>query len=144
VVDEVVDMLSVSAKTGGVELATELPTAPLLVRGDASELDHVVANLVGNAVKYTHDGGRVTVSLRRIGDEVVLQVTDTGIGISAADQEQLFTEFFRSSNPEAVAQPGTGLGLAIVRRIVDRHGGRVNLASELGAGSTFRVALPAA
>ena len=79
VVDEVVDMLSVSAKTGGVELATELPTAPLLVRGDASELDHVVANLVGNAVKYTHDGGRVTVSLRRIGDEVVLQVTDTGI-----------------------------------------------------------------
>lgn len=144
VVDEVVDMLSVSAKTGGVELRIELPATPLLVRGDASELDHVVANLVGNAVKYTHDGGRVDVSLRRAGDEVVLQVVDTGIGISARDQEQLFTEFFRSSNPEAVAQPGTGLGLAIVRRIVARHGGRVHLTSELGSGSTFLVALPAA
>ena len=104
----------------------------------------MVANLVGNAVKYTHDGGRVTVSLRRAGDEAVLQVNDTGIGISPADQEQLFTEFFRSSNPEALAQPGTGLGLAIVHRIVARHGGRVHLTSELGTGSTFQVTLPVA
>jgi len=144
VVDEVVDMLSVSAKTGGVELLTEVPPTSLLVRGDAAELDHVVANLVGNAVKYTRDGGRVTVSLRRVGDEAVLQVTDTGIGISPPDQELLFTEFFRSSNPEALAQPGTGLGLAIVHRIVVRHGGRVHLTSELGEGSTFQVTLPVA
>ena len=67
-----------------------------------------------------------------------------GIGISAEDQERLFTEFFRSSNPVAVAQPGTGLGLTIVARIVARHGGRLHLASELGAGSTFRVVLPVA
>jgi signal transduction histidine kinase len=114
------------------------------VLGAATELDQVVANLVGNAVKYTPDGGSVTVSLSRSGDEVVLQVADTGIGISAEDQEQLFTEFFRSNNPQAVAQPGTGLGLTIVARIVARHGGRLHLTSELGAGSTFRVVLPAA
>jgi signal transduction histidine kinase len=143
VVREVVDMLSVSATSTEVELETDLPEAAVLVRGDAGELDHVVANLVGNGVKYTPAGGRVTVSLRRSGDEVVLQVTDTGIGISPDDQERLFTEFFRSSNPEALAQPGTGLGLAIVQRVVARHGGRLHLTSELGAGSTFVVTLPA-
>lgn len=144
VVQEVVDMLSVSATSSGVELTTDLPETPLLVRGDAGELDHVVANLVGNGVKYTRAGGRVDVGLRRSGDEVVLQVTDTGIGISPVDQERLFTEFFRSSNPEALDQPGTGLGLAIVQRVVARHQGRLHLTSELGAGSTFVVALPAA
>jgi signal transduction histidine kinase len=72
----------------------------------------------------------------------VLVVADDGIGISAEDQELLFTEFFRSSNSEALGQPGTGLGLAIVRRIVERHGGRIELDSGLGRGSTFRVLLP--
>ncbi len=144
IVDEVVDMFSVSATSGGVELRTDYTERPIHVLGDAAELDHVVANLVGNAVKYTPRGGSVTVSLSRVDNEVVLEVVDTGIGISAEDQEQLFTEFFRSRNPQAVAQPGTGLGLTIVARIVDRHGGRLHLTSELGAGSTFRVALPAA
>jgi signal transduction histidine kinase len=144
IVDEVVDMLSVTARSHGVELTTAYAERPVHVPGAATELDQVVANLVGNAVKYTPDGGSVTVSLSRNGDEVVLQVSDTGIGIAASDQEQLFTEFFRSNNPQAVAQPGTGLGLTIVARIVARHGGRLQLTSELGAGSTFRVVLPAA
>jgi signal transduction histidine kinase len=137
-------MLSVSAKNGGVELTTDPPQRPLYVLGDAGELDHVVANLLGNAVKYTPAGGSVTVSMSRAGNDVALQVTDTGIGIAAEEQESLFTEFFRSSNPEARSQPGTGLGLAIVARIVARHGGRIHLTSELRAGSTFRVLLPAA
>jgi signal transduction histidine kinase len=144
IVDEVVDMLSVSASGKGVELTTQVAERPQHVLGESAELDHVVANLVGNAVKYTTSGGTVTVSLCRDGGEVVLQVVDTGIGISPEDQEQLFTEFFRSSNPEALAQPGTGLGLTIVARIVARHGGRLHLTSELGTGSTFRVVLPAA
>ena len=74
----------------------------------------------------------------------MLRVTDQGLGISEADQQHLFTEFFRSTNPEAVAEPGTGLGLTIVQRIVDRHGGRIDVRSELGEGSTFTVPLPAA
>lgn len=144
IVDEVVDMLSVTAQTHDVALTTAFAERPVHVLGAAAELDQVVANLVGNAVKYTPEGGTVTVWIGRSGGEVVLQVVDTGIGISAPDQEQLFTEFFRSNNPVAVAQPGTGLGLTIVARIVARHGGRLHLTSELGAGSTFRVALPAA
>ena len=89
-------------------------------------------------------GGAIHLCVARADDQVVLTCRDEGIGISAADQEQLFTEFFRSANPEAVAQPGTGLGLAIVKRIVERHGGRIEVDSALGAGSTFRVFLPAA
>ena len=75
---------------------------------------------------------------------MALVVADEGIGISEDDQACLFTEFFRSSNPEAVAQPGTGLGLTIVKRIVERHGGSIHVDSCEGAGSTFVVTLPAA
>ncbi|WP_193606605.1 ATP-binding protein [Nocardioides lijunqiniae] len=126
----------------GVAL-TVLPHAgPLLISGDRDELERVALNLVGNAVKYTPSGGRVTVSTERTERFVRLVVQDTGYGISKHDQEELFSEFFRSTNPEALALPGTGLGLSIVRRIVQRHGGSILLDSALGTGSTFTVRLP--
>lgn len=142
-VDEVVDLIGVAAEQKGLAIRVQAPDDPVLALGDATELDRVCANLVSNAVKYTAEGGTVTVCLCREGAEVVLTVADEGIGISAADVARLGTEFFRSSNPAAVAQPGTGLGLAIVRRVVARHGGRMSIRSELGRGSTFQVFLPA-
>jgi signal transduction histidine kinase len=84
------------------------------------------------------------VTLSRAPHQVVLEVADEGIGISAEDQAGLFEEFFRTGNPDALEQPGTGLGLAIVQRIVQRHSGRIDVQSTLGAGSTFRVFLPGA
>ena len=104
---------------------------------------------MGNAVKYSPDGATVRVTLTEEpdgpeGGQVVLEVVDVGIGISAADQEHLFEEFFRSQAPEAVQQPGTGLGLAIVKRVVDRHRGTITVASASGEGSTFTVRLPRA
>lgn len=113
------------------------------VAGDPEELRRLVANLLGNAVKYSVAGGTVAASAQRRGDEVVLRVSDEGLGISEADQRRLFTEFFRSTNPEALRRPGTGLGLAIVARIVARHGGRIDLDSVLGRGTTVTVTLPA-
>ena len=101
-------------------------------------------NLVSNAVKYTPAGGWVEITTELREDRAVLTVRDTGIGISPEDQDQLFTEFFRSTNPAAVELPGTGLGLAIVRRIVERHQGWIEVESARGVGSTFRVTLPAA
>ena len=125
-------------------LDVELPAGPVVARGDATEIDRLVSNLVSNAVKYTPEGRRVSIRVSREGGRARIEVADEGLGISAADQERLFDEFFRSNNPEAVRQPGTGLGLAIVKRIVERHGGDILVDSELGAGSTFTVTLPAA
>jgi signal transduction histidine kinase len=104
----------------------------------------VCLNLVSNAVKYTPEGRRIKLCLAVEDGDVVLECVDEGIGISDDDQQQLFSEFFRSTNPVAFAEPGTGLGLAIVKRILERHGGRIEVRSQLGEGSTFRVVLPAA
>ena len=144
IVDEVTDLMAVTAKRKNLALDVELPDGPVSARGDATEIDRLVSNLVSNAVKYTPEGRRVSIRVCREGDRVRIEVADEGLGISAADQERLFDEFFRSSNPEAVRQPGTGLGLAIVKRIVERHGGDIEVESELGVGSTFTVTLPAA
>jgi signal transduction histidine kinase len=143
VVDSAMDLVSVGARRKGVVVHVVAPREPVVARGDADELERVCANLLSNAIKYTPAGRSVTVRLERNEDEATLEVGDDGIGISAEDLQRLGTEFFRSSNPEAVAQPGTGLGLAIVRRIIERHGGRMLVTSTLGEGSTFTVHLPA-
>jgi signal transduction histidine kinase len=114
------------------------------VAGSSEELSRVVTNLVGNAVKFSRRGGQVTVRVDRKDQQVVLDVTDQGLGISAEDQAQLFTEFFRSTNPDALAVPGTGLGLSIVKHILVRHGGTIDVTSSPGEGTTFTVRLPAA
>ncbi|MCD4527379.1 ATP-binding protein [Nocardioides sp. cx-173] len=131
-----------TATDKGIALALTPHAGPLLISGDRDELERVALNLVGNAVKYTPPGGAVTVTTARTERFVRLVVQDTGYGISLRDQEELFTEFFRSTNPDALALPGTGLGLSIVRRIVQRHGGSILLDSHLGRGSTFTVRLP--
>jgi signal transduction histidine kinase len=120
-----------------------VPVEPAVVEGDPEELFQLLVNLVGNAIKYTDPGGRVGVGIARKGDDVVVTVSDTGIGISEHDQAQLFREFFRSTNPAALVRPGTGLGLSIVARIVNRHSGTVEVSSERGAGTTVTVTLPA-
>ena len=81
-------------------------------------------------------------SLEHGKNEVVFTCADHGLGISKPDRQQLFTEFFRSTNPEALQRPGTGLGLAIVARVAARHGGQIDVESELGVGTTFRVHFP--
>jgi signal transduction histidine kinase len=144
IVDDVVDLTAVEAERRRLAVFVDARSDRVLAMGNADELDRVVSNLVSNALKYTPEGGHITVAVDRHGDEVELVCIDEGLGISEEDQRQLFTEFFRSTNPIAVAQPGTGLGLAIVSRIVERHHGRIEVESELGKGSTFRVHLPAA
>lgn len=125
-----------------VSVMVEAPDAGLFVRGDPEELAMVVTNLLGNAAKYSPRGGVVNLAVTVEGDAVSVACADYGIGISAADQERLFEEFFRSGDPRVRAETGTGLGLAVVRRIVQRHGGDVEVESELGRGATFTVRLP--
>lgn len=144
VVDEVADLVALTARHKRLTVEVDVPAEPVTAWGDVVEIDRLVTNLVSNAVKYTPEGRGIRVGLRQEDRQVQLEVADEGFGISADDQTRLFEEFFRSTNPEAAQQPGSGLGLAIVKRIVERHGGEIVVASELGAGSTFRVSLPAA
>lgn len=144
ILGEVSELLSGAAARQGVTIRLEGVDEKVVVLGEAADLDRLVTNLLGNAVKFSPAGGAVTCTLEGRGDQVALRFRDEGIGIAAQDQENLFTEFFRSTNPDAVAIPGTGLGLAIVRRIVERHGATIRVESSLGEGSTFTVTLPAA
>jgi len=145
VIRDACDLTETRADQHDLDLRVQIAEdGPLTVVGDASQLDRVVINLVSNALKYTPAGGSVTVGLRRVAEEVELSVRDEGIGISAADQARIFDEFFRSADPHVTAQAGTGLGLAIADQIVRRHGGRMEMESEPGVGSVFRVVLAAA
>lgn len=141
---EVVALVDSTARAKDVALSLDVPDTALVVLGDAVELDRLVGNLVSNAVKYTEPGGTVAVRCCRAADEVVVTVSDTGIGISEEDQRELFRAFFRSTNPAALRESGTGLGLTTVATIAARHGGRIQVASRLGEGSTFTVTLPVA
>jgi len=114
----------------------------LMVDGDASQLDRVVINLLSNAVKFTPKGGHIEVATLAADGQALIRVRDTGIGIPATDQKELFNRFFRASNATGRSIPGTGLGLAIVRMIVVNHGGDVGIESCEGAGTTVTVRLP--
>ena len=110
------------------------------VRGVPALLDRVVDNLVGNAVKYSSDGDRIDVSLHRDERQVVMKIRDHGPGIPGESIERIFDRFYRVPGTEAA---GAGLGLALAREVVDWHGGCMTIDSEVGAGSTFTVSLPA-
>lgn len=140
---EVVDMFRPHADHQQVTLTFDLQDGVPPVRGSAGELERVVQNLVSNAVKFTPAGGSVAVSVAGRRDRVVLECVDDGVGISPEDQVGLFTEFFRGTNPASLQVPGTGLGLSIARRVVSRHGGRIDLESEPGRGTSVRLLLPA-
>ncbi len=106
-------------------------------------LEQVMENLVSNAIKYTPEGGEVEVRFEQTGEnEVRISVRDTGIGIPVEEQDHLFREFYRASNAKRLTSSGTGLGLALVKQTVERHGGRLHLASAEGEGTTVVVYLP--
>ncbi len=125
-----------------VTLRSVVARSPGTIRADPSSLDELVGNLVDNAVRYTPAGGTVTVEVDSLEGEAALSVSDTGPGISPEDLERIFEPFYRGSAQKNI--PGTGLGLPIVKRITERHGGRVEVQTVLGKGSTFRVFLPRA
>jgi two-component system phosphate regulon sensor histidine kinase PhoR len=133
------ERMSARQITGAVDMEPDLP--PVLLPAD--DLDVILANLVGNAVKYNREGGSVTIRGRHEGEWVRIDVEDTGIGIAAENLDQVFTEFFREKRRETRDLEGSGLGLAIVKRLAERAGGRVELTSQEGVGSTFSVLLPA-
>jgi PAS domain S-box-containing protein len=117
-------------------------TEELVIEGDRRRIAQVMTNLLENAFKYSPLGGPIHVALTRSGSEVLVSVSDSGIGIPADQQAHLFERFFRARNAPISGFGGLGLGLYICRDIIERHGGRIRVESELGRGSTFRFTLP--
>ena len=132
------------ASVKGISVFTELGSSSIVVQGDETALRRLLLILVDNAVKYTPAGGRVDLRLSTEGPSAVIRISDTGIGIAAADVPHVFDRFWRADKVRSRAAGGTGLGLAIARWIVDRHGGTIAVSSEVGRGSAFTVTLPLA
>ena len=129
------------ARAKGVSLlATAVDGLPMGY-GDERRITQVLLNLVGNALKFT-DKGSVVISARALNGSFEIDVRDTGPGIAPDQQERIFEEFQQGDDSSTRKKGGTGLGLAISKRIVEMHGGTIEVHSELGAGSTFRVILP--
>lgn len=125
-----------------LDVTFEVPPAPVMVCGDAADLEALVTNLVGNALKFTEPGGWVRCELHTESGTALLRVSDNGLGIPEAEQRSLFTRFFRSSTAQEHAIQGSGLGLTIVDSIVQDHGGEISVSSEHLRGSVFTVMLP--
>ncbi len=141
-VESAVEQAEPVARRRGVTLSVSAPGSPIRIRHDPQRIGQVVANLVGNAIKFTPSGGSVNVDVRPWRDGARIDVQDTGVGIDASELPKIFERFFRGSQANEARGSGSGLGLAIVRSIVDMHHGTVAVESRLGSGSTFTVILP--
>ena len=139
VVREASELYASRVEQAGLAWSVDLPKGPLFVRGSEGQLRQALLNLLDNAIKFTSEGGEVSVALLSEGDRVTLSVEDTGIGVSADDVPHLFDRFRRGQN--AAEYPGSGLGLTIVKAIVERHRGGVAVEAR-ARGARFSVSLP--
>ena len=138
----VLDALQKESKIKHITLTAKFQEGLPELSIDANKLEFVISNIVDNAIKYTPTGGKVVVSAEKKENEVVVSVTDTGIGISEPDADRVFTKFFRSHEAVSYFTDGSGLGLYVAKNIVDQHGGKIRFESKKGRGTTFSVSLP--
>jgi signal transduction histidine kinase len=144
VVERSLELMEVQAEKKGVELKREIDQGIPALKLDSDKMEQVVINLATNAVEFSHPGSAVAVRTKVAGDSVVLEVEDEGVGISEEDMERLFSPFHETKTKKTGGEKSTGLGLVISKKIVEAHGGGIEVESEEGRGSTFRVVLPLA
>lgn len=143
-VERVIRWARISASEKGIELVAKDSAATPYAVGDEGAVQSVFSNLLSNAVRYTASGGSIGVEVSNEGSRVVVEVTDTGFGISEEEVHRIFERFYRSAEAQKAAAFGLGLGLAITRDLVSAMGGTIEVRSVVGVGSTFRVTLPVA
>lgn len=141
-VNEIAASLQPQAQGRQVSLSVDLPEAPVLIPMDPDRIGQVLLNLVGNAIKFTPEGGRLGIRVMAEADAIRVEVWDTGIGISTGDQARLFERFFQVHSSLTREQGGTGLGLPISKSLVEAHGGRIGVQSAAGQGAIFWFTLP--
>jgi signal transduction histidine kinase len=143
-IDTIVAEYRVQATEKEQEIRLDLPPKLPVMQADRGKLTLVLHNLIGNAIKYTPQGGRITVSADLTDDRIQVHVEDTGIGIAEADLPNIFDRFYRADDPRLAAITGSGLGLALAREVARLHGGDITVDSIIDQGSTFHLALPVA
>jgi len=126
----------------GVRLKLENGSTPIAFNADEELIKRMILNLLDNAVKYTPEGGEISLGLQKHNGSAEIVVRDTGIGLSERDQQRVFDRFYRVDKARSRALGGAGLGLSIVRTIVEAHGGEITVESTPRHGSTFTVSLP--
>ncbi len=141
IISRIIKQHIVPAEKQELTLSANLEAAPV-INADRTMLERAITNLVDNAIKYTPNGGQITVGVERQEDEVIITVKDTGYGISPENQRMLFERHARIERPEHKRIKGSGLGLFIVRSVAQRHGGRAWVESQEGQGSTFKFSIP--
>jgi signal transduction histidine kinase len=139
---QVLDTMSAQANEKQIDLQRSVEADLPALTMNAQHAKQLWTNLVSNALKYTPEGGQVSVSLDKVDGQIVGSVRDTGIGISEDEIGLIFTEFFRTQASKAHTQMGTGLGLTIVKRILESYGGTISVESEPGQGSCFTFTIP--
>lgn len=141
-VNSVCERVAIEASEHSQTITKEIDETLGNILGDRDRIEQVLVNIVGNAVKYTKDGGKIHVTLNKTEDDAVITVKDNGIGIPKEDQGRIFERFYRVDKARSRAMGGTGLGLAIAKEIVDAHGGKIGLESIEGRGTTVIISLP--
>jgi two-component system phosphate regulon sensor histidine kinase PhoR len=144
IVDTVADLLAPQLKQKELELSLNLPAGLPGVYVDIRQIERVFINLVGNAIKFTPEKGKITIRAKDIDDKIQIDIEDTGTGIAQSDLEKIFDEFYRVDNIVNQSLKGSGLGLTLVKYIVEAHKGKVWVKSQLGKGSIFSFTLPKA
>jgi len=143
VISEAVGAMEILARQGGLELTGQVADdVPSQITGDRQRVSQIVVNLIGNALKFTHEGGVRLRAYRPNAEQWAIAVTDTGVGIAKEAQSYIFEPFRRADESPTREYRGAGLGLSIVRQLVEMMGGRIDLESEPGQGSTFTITLP--
>ncbi len=142
VAQHVVDTFQPQAESKHIELSLTCPDEMTIVFGDISRLTQALMNLANNAIKYTPEGGSVSISIGRRDGTAFVSVSDTGVGISEKDQRRLFSKFFRANNAATRQENGTGLGLTIAKAVAELHDGTLSISSRENEGSTFTISLP--
>lgn len=144
VIDLVLREQASAIKTKSQKILTSFPKKVIYARGDREHIRMALDNIVSNAIKYTPEKGTITLKIKRSGDFVAISVTDTGVGIDKKDLDQLFQKFSRIPNELSRQTAGSGLGLYIAQQIIELHGGRIEVDSHVGKGTTFTILLPLA
>ncbi len=142
VIKSVLELFQVEISKKRISVALKCETQSACIKADYEEINRLFTNFISNAIKYNKENGSVSITISKSGDYLITEIKDTGIGLKPEEKKKLFSEFFRAKNELTKSISGTGLGLSIVKRIVDSYSGKIEVESEFGNGTTFKVYLP--